>query len=261
MNHTNPRASHIDGYVLKVVACVTMFIDHLTYIFLESRLPQTGRYAAYSVTNGILLDAIGRAIGRTAMPIFCFLLVEGYVHTRSRWKYLLRLSVFAAVSQVPFWMMDGGIREALSEGMDLNVMVTLIYGLAAVWIVDVVLMRYLRQEGRYGAQMVWRLPAAVGASAGICYLAEVVTPCDYGAAGVLLVLLFYCLRDQRMVGLALGYAEMTAFYPSELYCLPGLVLCWLYNGERGRQHKYVFYFFYPLHILVILGLRYILWGY
>lgn len=253
---------HMDGYVLKVIACITMFIDHLTYIFLESRMPETGRYAAYSVENGVLLDAIGRGIGRMAMPIYCFLLVEGYCHTRSRARYLLRLSIFAVLSQVPFWLMDGGMPSSLAEAMNLNVMVTLAYGLVAIWIVDVVLLRYLRQGERETLQLLWRVPVAVAAAAGICALAEVVTPCDYGAGGVILILLFYLLRSQRAAALMLGYIEMAVYSPSEVYAMPAMVLLWFYNGERGRRgNKYFFYLFYPLHILLILGVRYMVWGY
>lgn len=261
MNEYPAVRSHIDGYVLKVIACVTMFIDHLTYIFLESKMPQTGRYAMYSVENGVLLDAIGRGIGRTAMPIFCFLLVEGYCHTRSRGHYLLRLSIFAVLSQGPFWMMDGGIPESLPADMNLNVMVTLAYGLLAVWILDAVLLRYWQQGEREASQLAWRVPVAAAGIAGIGYLAEVLTPCDYGAGGVALILLFYVFRAQRLTGLLLGYIEMSVYNAAEVFAVPAVVLCWLYNGERGRQRKYLFYLFYPLHILLILGLRYMVWGY
>lgn len=246
---------------IKIIACITMFVDHLTVIFLESISPQTGTYAAYSVANGVLLDQIGRTIGRTAMPIFAFLIAEGMYYTSNRARYLLRMLLFAALSQIPFWMMDGGLPETLVGDKDLNVMVTLAYGMIAVIVLDFLLLPYLRQENREPAQIAWRLPVSVAAVAGICYLAEALTPCDYGACGVLAVVFFYVFREQRLIGIALSYAVLTAVFPSELYCVPGMVLVWLYNGQRGRQSKYFFYLFYPLHIAILLGLRYVLWGY
>lgn len=258
ITHTSTAPTrHINAATLKIIACVSMFVDHLTYIFLEGISPETGTYAAYSVENGILLDQIGRGIGRTAMPIFAFLIAEGMYYTRDRMRYLLQMLLFAGISQWPFWMMDRGTLK----GTDLNVMFTFAYAMVAVWVLDVILLQYLHREETERRELVWRLPAAVAVVGGICYLAEVVTPCDYGGCGVLVVVLFYALREQRVVAIALAYAVMTACFPTEIYCVPGMILIWLYNGQRGRQYKYFYYLFYPLHIMIIVGLRYVLWGY
>lgn len=250
--------SHINGHILKLVACVTMFIDHLTYIFLENVSPVTGRAPVYAMENGILLDTIGRMIGRTAMPIFCFLLAEGYYYTRSRARYLARLILFAAISQLPFYLMS--YYTSLSW-RDLNVIVTFVYAMAALWGVDEILLRYLQAGGRAPLQLLWRVPLTVAMVAGICYLADVVTPCDYGWGGVLAVLAFYLFRRQRGTALILAYMVLILRSEPELYCLPGLVLIWFYNGQRGPQRKILYYCFYPAHIVVILILRYLVWGY
>lgn len=249
---------HIDGHVLKLFACATMVIDHLVYIFLENRAPGNGRMPVYTMEHGMLLAWIGGAIGRSAMPIFCFLIAEGYCHTRSKARYLLRMLLFAAISQPPFYLM--GYYTDMTW-RDLNVMVTFVYALIVLWMVDKVFLQYWNGGGREPRQLAWRVPVTVGAVAGICYLSDAVTPCDYSWAGILAVLAFYLFRQQRMVAIMLAYIILVLCSELELYCVPGLILIWLYNGQRGPQRKYLFYCFYPVHILVLLGLRYLIWGY
>ena len=122
----------IDGGALKIIAVVTMFIDHLTLCFLEVVKGPDGRAILYSIPYGKVLDRIGRGIGRTAFPIFCFMVVEALIYTRSRVSYLVRMLLFAAISHYPFnWMIFSG-----SEKIHCSVMATLALGFLAVWIMD-----------------------------------------------------------------------------------------------------------------------------
>lgn len=104
----------ISGSTLKLVAIITMLIDHTGAAILE-RLYRSREdrilisssskviqdfYARYRLMNNI--DTVMRMIGRVAFPIFCFLLVEGMVHTHNKWKYAGRLAVFAILSEIPF---------------------------------------------------------------------------------------------------------------------------------------------------------------
>ena len=77
------RYQRMDGTVLKLIACLSMFIDHLGAV-------------CFSGMMGF------RIIGRLAFPIYCFLLVEGAVHTHDMKKYILRMGIFALISEVPF---------------------------------------------------------------------------------------------------------------------------------------------------------------
>lgn len=101
----------ITGSTLKIIACVIMLIDHIGAVILESFLNRkmTGlmdeaqmlqflnKYGAIYYT-----DLVMRLVGRVAFPIFCFLLVEGFCHTRNVKKYALNLGIFALISEIPF---------------------------------------------------------------------------------------------------------------------------------------------------------------
>lgn len=257
INYYTTPARRLDAATLKRIACILMFIDHLTYTFLESYSPETGRQMRYMVPNGVLLDAVGRAIGRSAMPIFAFLIAESLYYTRSKARYLLRMTLFAIVAEPAFWLMERGIEDHL----ELNVMFTFAYAIVAVWIVDTLVLQYLRREDGARRGLLWRVPVSVAAVAGICYFAEKVIYSDYGAYGVIVVLLFYVFHNVRFVGMVGAYLTLLSVKMSEVYALPGMILIWLHNGQRGRQNKYFFYLFYPGHILVIRLIRYLVWGY
>ncbi len=104
----------ISGSTLKLVAIITMLIDHTAAIILDNILIKKGMYALdwsnrsevdkFISENGLLynIDSIMRSIGRLAFPIFCFLLVEGIIHTHNKWKYTFRLALFALISEIPF---------------------------------------------------------------------------------------------------------------------------------------------------------------
>lgn len=252
----------VDAGTLKIIAAVTMFIDHLTYAFLE--LPAPGRSRLMdTLPNGVLLDAIGRLIGRTAMPIFAFLIVEGYVHTRSRGRYLLRLVLFAFLSEYPF----KALFFPYDHAMHCDTLFTLSLGLVAVWAVDRVFMRYLGLECRCEVssaardsipvrmmQIVVRFGVACLAVV-FCCMAATRIGADYRYGGVITVLLFYLFRGLRPLAVVSSYAWLSWYNQNEIYSVAAMVLIQCYNGRRGRQLKYLFYLYYPGHLLLLLILR------
>lgn len=262
----------MDAGMLKLIAAVTMFIDHVTFAFLE--LPAPGRTRLMdTLPNGVLLDSLGRMIGRTALPIFVFLVTEGYIHTRSRGRYLLRLLVFAFLSAYPF----KALFYPYDSRIHCDTLFTLSLGLICVWVIDTVLLRYLGLESRRESgtaaqeacmaspaagdppvirilQITVRLVIAVSVTA-LCCVAATRIGADYRYGGVLLVVVFYLLRGLRIAGVLIGYAWISWYNVNEIYSFVGMALVQLYNGQRGRQCKYLFYLFYPGHLLLLLVLR------
>lgn len=133
----------INGFTLKIIAIVTMFIDHATAIFIEGLLNKRGLnditstedYISFMAKNGSLYswDLFLRGVGRIAFPIFIFMLVQGFVHTHSKAKYALRLLIFAIVAELPFNLAFGKSIISLSYQ---NVIWTLLMGFLFMWFDD-----------------------------------------------------------------------------------------------------------------------------
>lgn len=249
----------ITGSTLKWIAVVTMFIDHFAAAVLGryiacSRgmmdlMPEASREAAEaaweSANHGLLIPySIMRLIGRLAFPIYCFLLVEGLYKTKDVKKYSVRLLVFALLSEIPF---DLAFMGKLFYFGYQNVFFTLFLGLVTIAVID-----YIRKkiENKFPALML----SFVVAVAGI--LSAVLLKTDYDGIGVAIIIIMYAFYERRVGRIVAGCLA----FIWELTAPLAFIFIGFYNGERGRQVKYFFYAFYPLHLLllylisVILGL-------
>lgn len=210
---------------LKIMACVTMLIDHI---------------GATLIPNMNL-----RIIGRLAFPIYCFLLVEGIWHTRDVKKYAGRLAIGALLSEVPFDLLFfGRITWSYQSSM-----VTLLLGLAAVF--------WGRQKKNY-----W-LPFAVcffvaeflntdyggWGVALICMFAITEEmPHRYWLQLAGMALVFWCMDSYV---LTFGSFRI----PIQFFGLPALIPIWLYSGKKLTHNwvaQWMFYLFYPVHLMVLL---------
>lgn len=203
----------INGFVLKWIAIVTMVIDHTGAVL-------------YPQETGF------RIVGRIAFPIFCFLLVEGSVHTRNIRSYEKRLLLFALLSEIPFDLAFYGKPGFNSQ----NVFFTLFFGLLMIEVLQ------KRKELEY--QMF--------AILGSCIAAELLHT-DYGAGGILFILCFYLLYYYK-IWKAVAFALLNLLYfglQIQIYAVFALVPILLYNGRKGRGMKYLFYAFYPAHLLIV----------
>ena len=171
----------LSGSALKIIAIVTMLIDHIAATVII-RILKFGGY-----NDGLYqLYRVMRNIGRIAFPIFCFLLVEGFMHTRDREKYALRLGCFAAVSEIPFDLAFNG--KVLEVGYQ-NVFFTLLLGLLTMMAYDAVM-----NQSRWS---VWKRTAlsTIAILAGM-FAAEFLST-DYGALGVLCIMVFYLVPEKQ----------------------------------------------------------------
>lgn len=228
---TNRRCG-FSGTTLKLIACATMLLDHIGASCIEA-----GYGTAANCPAGLLkLDLTLRLIGRLAFPIFCFLLVEGFLHTHDVKKYIQRLLLFGLVSEIPF---DRAFFRVPFYGGHQNVYWTLALGVIA--------MAAMQHFADDAGHLTWK----GGAAAVVCALAAELAATDYGAIGVALIAALYLTRNSRTQQSILG-AGMMLF---ELTAPLAFVLTWFYNGQRGRcpqWAKWAFYLFYPVH-LVVLG--------
>lgn len=226
------RTHGVSGSTLKLIAVVTMLIDHVAAAVL-ARLIITGQgtQTLYQIYLGM------RDIGRIAFPIYCFLLVEGFEHTRNRKKYALRLFLFALVSEVPF---DLAFSGTLLEFGYQNVFFTLLVGLLTIMAFDAV---YTKSEWHQAVRVVLLVVIAAG---GMClaYLMQT----DYDAMGVMVILVLYLTRKIRGLQILAG---CLAFCWWELPAIVAFIPIAFYNGKRGLKIKYLFYAFYPLHLLIL----------
>ena len=233
----------MSGAVLKNIAVITMLIDHIGAAFFYIFTSSYDGSAAFAGAD--MIQQVLRIIGRTSFPLFCFLLVEGFLHTSSRIKYMLRLGVFAFLSEAPF---DLAFYDKLWDTTMQNVFFTLFFGVLAM-------VSLHRGEDLYAAKskkMLGRIVGMLGAL--LCVGAAYLLRTDYAGGGVLLILVMYGLRRQRMWMCLAGYATM-CFAMMESWCFPAFFLMPKYNGEKGKSVKYFFYVFYPVHLLVLAGIR------
>lgn len=215
------RYQRLDGTVLKLIACLSMFIDHLGAV-------------CFSGMMGF------RIIGRLAFPIYCFLLVEGAVHTRNMKKYILRMGIFALISEVPF---DLAFYHRLVYTGHQNVFFTLGLGLLAIWFLEHPI------EQLDIPDVLYKLLVIIAAG----LIAEFFNT-DYGFTGIAVICIFYYLRGQPQLKYPIAVILLAAMGGVEVYAVLALIPILLYNGQRGRQTKamqYGFYIFYPAHLLLL----------
>lgn len=236
-----PARQGLSGTALKRIACITMFIDHIGASCLEAGilLPAitTGAasYGGVSVSALLTVDRVLRFTGRLAFPLFCFLLVEGFLHTHDAKRYVQRLLLFGCISEVPF---DLAFFRTPFTLQYQNVYWTLALGLLA--------MAGIRH---------FETPAGSSTTKGIlcacaCALAAQLANTDYGAIGVMLIAALYITRADRKKQCIVGAAMMLY----ELTAPLAFVLIWFYNGQRGacgKVQQQVFYWFYPVHIALL----------
>ena len=236
---TEAEKRGLTGAALKWIAVITMFIDHATAVYYETWLWKIERitYSTYWTYYAL------RCVGRIAFPIYCVLLVEGYLHTRSVKKYLLRLFLFALVSEAffdqAFWMSWFTLSHQ-------NVYFTLAMGLGAMWLWDVITQHDLRRCAW------WRKLCAVLAAGAVAWAAELANT-DYGWVGVAVIMLLFLFRKNGWLRFLTSGGVLLFAGTIEAFGWPDYLLFRFYNGRRGRQSKYFFYVFYPAH-LALLGI-------
>lgn len=229
---------------IKYLAAALMVVDHWNMLFQ----PLAGLYWDHPVLSNLFY-----LIGRTVFPIFAFFMAEGCRHTHNRKGYLIRLGVFGGVTELPFLL-------GLLSGSG-SVIATFFLAAAGIFAFEALRERY-------------PLLIALIPLSAFALLAQI-APTDYGFWGVITVAAVYFMGEDRRRQLAALALCMGAVYllptwgtfrfPSAVQwiaagcaCLSVLGLAACYNGERGKGSKWFFYWFYPLHLIVLGGLAMVL---
>lgn len=197
-----------------------MFLDHYHYVIGGSEILNVA--------------------GRIAFPIFAFTLSEGYVHTRSLKKYLLRLFIFAASIQMPSVL--------LGYNYPMNIFFTLFLGLLSIYIFSLKKISIILKIILIGFILFFSQKFKL----------------DYGMYGILLIMNFSIFRNDKFKILMnfLVLNVFNAIFPkvfdlpdTQFFSLISLVFIFMYNGEKGRSMKYFFYLFYPIHFFILEAIK------
>lgn len=232
----NTRLKGLSGSALKLIAIVSMLIDHVAAAIL-ARLLITGQGTPTLYQTYFAM----RNIGRIAFPIFCFLLVEGFEYTRDRKKYALRLFLFALISEIPF---DLAFNAKVLETGYQNVFFTLLIGL-----ITIMAIRAVEEKEQNWHPVARILLTAVIVAAGM--VVAILLKTDYDAKGIVAILLLYLFRKKRGLQILSGCVFFAGW---ELPALVAFIFIAFYNGKRGFGMKYFFYLFYPAHLLILYGI-------
>ncbi|SDB53439.1 TraX family protein [Butyrivibrio sp. INlla16] len=217
----------LDGTMLKIIAMISMVFDHVGDMFLP----------------GVMWP---RMIGRLAMPLFAFCIAEGYIHTRDKKKYILRLGIFALISEIPF---DLAFDGKIGLGHQ-NIMLTFFLSVLALKLFDIIRGEVKEDTGKYSVVKSICGTLVIIVTAFIALLVKA----DYTVFAIISVFLFYVFKNSKhFLRTGAGVAFLALTRTMGYYCTTGLSIIplLLYNGKRGKGLKWLFYAFYPGHLLIL----------
>ncbi|MFL8905656.1 TraX family protein [Helcococcus kunzii] len=281
-------------FVLKIIAMITMFIDHLaSYLFLKNS-------TLISVDTFYLM----RSIGRMSLPIFAYFIVVGYSKTSNLKNYIGRIHLFAILSQIPF-ILATDVRNYYENTLfkqkdflyNINALVFIIVIIASYYIFTcnkkwdkslifvtlayLITPMFLSQNGivllsaghlnifyEFGISLILislmeQIPFLKSHSIPLLILNLIFiisnyyyigSLADYEYFSILLILLLRILKNDKYAQILTiiiwGAIMYHASILNVLFVILAAVLIYYYNGERGKSVKYLFYTFYPLHLLL-----------
>lgn len=235
---------------LKIIAAISMTVDHIGAFLIYPI------YVESCMVNGVemmgdLIPAkarlvygfyvIFRILGRLAFPIFAFMIVEGFQHTHNLKRYLWRLLLFAAISEIPY---DLANTNCILDFGKQNVLWTFIIAIIMLCTLEKYALKRKNKIVRVGLTFTTVLIAT------ICAILS-----DGGIGGIFLIASMYLFRKEKKsywLATILSLFIMTLeFKWIQLFAIFALVLLKKYNGQKGKSHPYFFYIFYPAHLIIL----------
>lgn len=225
----------MSSFVIKIIAIICMLCDHSGDLLI-------GHLSIFNM------------IGRIAFPLFAFQITIGYKYTHNLKNYMMRIFIFALISQIPYSIMNNMLSGSCFA---LNIFFTLFLGLSAIYIYDNFAKIY--KSNKFLSYLI-KFVLIVLIMAFSYFINT-----DYSIFGIALILFIYIFYDKNKLFFSIGYFILCLFgtlsyarilsfdYLVQVYiflCLP-LIFMLFYNGKKGPSAKYFFYAFYPLHIIIL----------
>ena len=225
----------ISTFSLKLIAVLTMFIDHFSIVFLADHQK---------------LYLTGRAIGRLSFPIFCFILVEGFFYTKNRLKHGILLGIFALISEVPYDLLYGSVFDLERQ----NVFFSLFIGYMMIWGLDFITSSVVNYPqkllDKIGSLRLDSFMELVVMS--VAFLMAYFIKCSYSYAGIMLILCFYVFRKYhigRLVANVIFNMGMFGYSIQWFGVLSAIIIAFTTTHQAGLSGN----------ISSICSIRYIFW--
>ena len=221
---------------IKIIAGVSMFLDHLGFILFPSELWL-------------------RIVGRLAFPIFAFCIAEGATYTKNYLKYICLVGITALVCDIAVFVVQGRYMSCA--------VTTFFFSLVLIYLYKKVESAYKKNITEFTLYLI-----ALTVLIGIIYTVSRYVFIEYGIVGVLTALIIYALKNRYLKVIAVAVLSLLlSLRLGQIYCPQSVqwvsvfscIIIFLYNGKRGKYNmKYFFYLFYPIHIAILYGINMII---
>lgn len=210
----------LNSYHLKIIALLTMIVDHIGFIFFPD-------------------ESYLRIIGRVAFVLYAFMLVEGFFYTKNFIKYFSKLTLWAILSEIPF---DLAVHGEWFYIYQQNIFFTLLLGLSGMY--------FIEKQKSIDFKIIW---AVFFLSAA--YIFQV----DYSWYGVATIFSFYFFRKDQIFKLitvqALSIIASIEILFFQLFAFLGFIPILMYNGKQGKKMGDFYYSFYAFHLAVFAAIK------
>lgn len=280
-----------------MIALFCMTLDHLAVTLAEPLVIYLFAGKRTEVAIGMMIVGLMRCIGRVAFPIYCFFIYEGFKHTRSKLKYMLRLFILAIISEVPFNL---ALAHRIFSYRYQNVFWTLLLGLIVIVEIDginkIFKNKYLilvseiltissgmiiaelantdyGANGVFAIVIIWLMSNSKLVTSIICHIVgaglELLSVRFLTTENIILhaimfivfVVLIYQINKRtlnKIKGVSACCLELTVNNSIEIFSFLMIPLMLLYNGEKGKMNKWFFYFYYPVHLALFTGIGFLI---
>ncbi|HHX69899.1 MAG: TraX family protein [Miniphocaeibacter sp.] len=238
--------------VLKWIAIMSMLCDHIAVGLIDYIIENPTNFNSSLLVNLQYWSDLLHLIGKIAFPIFVFLIVESFFLTKNRKKMTIRLFIFAIISEIFFDLCFFNIPLEFTYQ---NIYFTLLLGFIAMWLSETI-------NDKINLPTILTITVKIIIFIPFMILSLIIHS-DYSFLGIFAILIFYLFRNQNRLNRVL--ATLIAFFADSGIGLNrpvylAIIPIFLYNGKRGKQNKYFFYSFYPLHLFIIYLIRNIFIG-